>query len=1488
MYGEEMIVLEASRIRPAFVRATKRRSWALVPRLAALAFALLCPIVAQAAPSPQSRQTQVVDTEPDPFSFATVNNATPGIGYASEPLTVTGINSPSPISVLVGAYKINDGPYVSQSGTVNPNDRVVILVRASTRSNKSVTGTLTIGGVSANFTVNTGDLDTVPDSFSFAPVNDAELGKTYVSAPATVSGITERAAIVVTGGRYRINNGVFTSAEGTVSLGDQVYAEVVASSSASTAKTATITIGGVAGSFTVTTASAGTVLDPVPDNFMFPAINDAVPDASYVSAPATITGITGPSPISVSGGRYRINAGGFTSESGTVNAGDQVYAEVIASSQDSTAATTTITIGGVAGAFTVTTAAGTVLDPIPDDFSFAPVNEAVPGATYVSDPATITGITGPSPISINGGRYRINDSGFTSDAGTVNAGDRVYAEVIASSSDSTATTATVTVGGVTASFTVTTAADTVLDPVPDRFSFAPINEAAPGTSYVSAAATITGITGPSPISVSGGRYRINDGSFTSEAGTVAAGDQVYAEVIASSQTSTAATATITIGGVAGSFTVTTSATDTVPDSFSFTPVFNAKTDSAYTSNEVTITGINAPSPISIVGGFYRLNDRSNTSVSGTVNVNDKVRVVVRSSKLANTTVVATLTVGGVATSFSVNTGGSSDTVPDSFSFAPVANASTGATYVSAPATITGINAPAPISVSGGRYRINGGSYTNVAGTVNAGDQVYAEVIASNQSNTATTATITIGGVAGSFTVTTAAATDTVPDGFAFAPVSNATRGTTYVSNPTTISGITAPAPISVAGGRYRINSGGFTNVAGTVNAGDQVYAEVVASNSAGTAATATVTIGGVAGAFTVTTASANDTVPDSFSFTAVNNATAGTTYVSNPATITGISGPAPISVAGGRYRINSGGFTNVAGTVNAGDQVYAEVVASNSAGTAATATITIGGVAGAFTVTTATANDTVPDSFSFAPVTNAKTDSSYASEQVTITGINAPSPISVVGGFYRLNDAANTSKSGTVKLNDRLRVVVRSSKNNNTSAVVTVTVGGVATSFTVTTGGTSDTVPDSFSFTPVSNATLSATYVSNPATITGINSPSPISVTGGRYRINTGSFTNAAGTVNAGDQVYAEVIASSRAGTATTAKITIGGVAGSFTVTTAAATDTTPNSFSFAPVNNADLGTIYVSTPATITGINAPSPISVAGGLYKINDGPATAQAGTVNPNDRVSAQVTSSGQNSTATTATVTIGGVRGAFTVTTVAPPAGTLYPADVIDLNNWKLTLPVNSNGSTSGSAAEILPKELIGPPGYTSKYMYTDAGGAVVFYAPTNGATTTPGEGSDNTRSELRELYKMPSGPTEWTNSIGGTLTALCRVDKTPAARKQVIIGQIHGVSSILVLLVYDESLRSVEARYYNTPGGSTSKVTLASNVKIGDRIDYRIQWIGSTLSVTVNGKTDNRQTASSWNGVKVYFKAGAYSGTASGGNPAGDASQVSFFNLDIRH
>lgn len=196
------------------------------------------------------------DTGPDPFSFAPVNNATVSKYYDSKPATLGGIDAPLPISIVGGLYKINEGPYTGQAGTVSVNDRVSVLVQASNRSARSVSATLSVGNVSAPFTVTTGGaIDTVPDPLSFTAVDNAQPGETYVSAPAIVAGITRRTPISVTGGRYRINAGSFSSVAGTVGAGDQVHVEVIAANLAGTAMTATITIGGVSGSFTVTTAA---------------------------------------------------------------------------------------------------------------------------------------------------------------------------------------------------------------------------------------------------------------------------------------------------------------------------------------------------------------------------------------------------------------------------------------------------------------------------------------------------------------------------------------------------------------------------------------------------------------------------------------------------------------------------------------------------------------------------------------------------------------------------------------------------------------------------------------------------------------------------------------------------------------------------------------------------------------------------------------------------------------------------------------------------------------------------------------------------------------------------------------------------------------------------------------------------------------------------------------------------------------------------------
>jgi hypothetical protein len=75
--------------------------------------------------------------------------------------------------------------------------------------------------------------------------------------------------------------------------------------------------------------------------------------------------------------------------------------------------------------------------------------------------------------------------------------------------------------------------------------------------------TITGIEVPAHISVIGGTYSIgcgpNEADFTNQPGTIADGDTVCLRQTTSGQASTDKVTTLTIGGVAGTFTTTTAA-----------------------------------------------------------------------------------------------------------------------------------------------------------------------------------------------------------------------------------------------------------------------------------------------------------------------------------------------------------------------------------------------------------------------------------------------------------------------------------------------------------------------------------------------------------------------------------------------------------------------------------------------------------------------------------------------------------------------------------------------------------------------------------------------------------------------------------------------------------------------------------------------------------------------------------------------------------------
>ena len=85
------------------------------------------------------------------------------------------------------------------------------------------------------------------------------------------------------------------------------------------------------------------------------------------------------------------------------------------------------------------------------------------------------------------------------------------------------------------------------DTTPDAFSFTAQTGMLPSTVVTSNEVTITGINTAAPISVTGGEYSIDGGAFTSTAGTVNNSQRIRLRVVAASQFSTGASASLTIG-----------------------------------------------------------------------------------------------------------------------------------------------------------------------------------------------------------------------------------------------------------------------------------------------------------------------------------------------------------------------------------------------------------------------------------------------------------------------------------------------------------------------------------------------------------------------------------------------------------------------------------------------------------------------------------------------------------------------------------------------------------------------------------------------------------------------------------------------------------------------------------------------------------------------------------------------------------------------------
>src|SRR5688572_18085067 len=102
-----------------------------------------------------------------------------------------------------------------------------------------------------------------------------------------------------------------------------------------------------------------------------------------------------------------------------------------------------------------------------------------------------------------------------------------------------------------------------------------------------------------------------------------------------------------------------------------------------------------------------------------------------------------------------------DTAPNGFSFAGQSDTALSTVVTSDEVTISGINANAPVSITGGEYSINGAGFTTAAGTVANNQTIRVRLSTSGQFSTAANAVLTVGGVSATFTATTLAM-DTTP------------------------------------------------------------------------------------------------------------------------------------------------------------------------------------------------------------------------------------------------------------------------------------------------------------------------------------------------------------------------------------------------------------------------------------------------------------------------------------------------------------------------------------------------------------------------------------------------------------------------------------------------------------------------------------------------------------------------------------------------------